>query len=179
MAIYRHKGMAAIVGQLQAGESISLDMEDEPTYGRTLTVADVDWALNFCPEHSRHTGRQTTGVYEFQCAVTLRLGKVVSPRLWAMDCQLRQKQRAAKWFDGPASTNGHSGPYGNIQARQALLAYRLSMQNVFNGDAAAFLKYGAGKDAPIPAAPIPAPSPVSGLGTSYIVRTTVPGYYCG
>lgn len=39
------RGFTSIVGALQQGESISLDMEDEPNYGRNLIPSDVDWSL--------------------------------------------------------------------------------------------------------------------------------------
>lgn len=170
------QGMAAIVGQLQAGESISLDMEDEPTYGRTLTVADVDWALNFCLNIRDILGVKPLVYMNSNVLSRFDWSKVVSQDfgLWIANYGKNNGQPNG---DGPASDEWPFWAVWQYTSKASIAGISPVDANVFNGDAAAFLKYGAGKDAPIPAAPIPAPSPVSGLGTSYIVRTTVPGYY--
>jgi len=40
-------GMAKLLGPLEAGEVVALDMEDDPA-GRRLVPADVAWAVEFC-----------------------------------------------------------------------------------------------------------------------------------
>jgi len=170
------RGLAQIIGQLQAGESVSLDMEDEPTYGRRLVASDVDWALDF--------------IKTLQAALgPVPLTYMNSDVLARFDWSPLVKANSGLWLANYGSNSGVPGirpasgewPFiaiwqyssrGNVRGITPL------DMNLFSGDKAAFFKYGLSGTPPVQV-PVPqptAPAPVAGNGTSYGLGKSVPGY---
>lgn len=170
------RGMAAIIGRLNAGESVSNDMEDEPTYGRRLVASDVAWAKEF-----NDTLQSLLG--------PIPLTYMNSDVLARFDWSPLVKADSGLWLANYGANNGTPGtkpasgewPFIAIwqySSRGSVRGIFPLDMNQFDGDRNAFLKYGLSGSAP---APVPdpkptAPAPVPGNGQSYGLGKDVPGY---
>lgn len=147
-----------IVGQLQGGESVSLDMEDDTAYGRALIPSDVQWALDFL-----NRCKELFGVKPLIYMNSNVLGRY--------DWSPVKNGDFGLWLANYGSNNGqpNTPPSPGIWPFWAIWQFTSQGNvagispvdvNTFSGDTAAFLKYGyqSGGIAPTPA-PAPAPSP--------------------
>lgn len=171
------RGMAAILGSLKAGESIWLDMEDEPTYGRRIVASDVAWSDAFCDAIESLLGPKC-GVY------------MNSDLLARLDWSVHVRADRGLWLANYGANNGQPGtkPASGEWPFIALWQFTSKANirgiypldnNVFDGDRAAFLKYGlqGSAPAPVPETPKPSdPAPVAGNSTSYVLAKDTPGY---
>lgn len=163
-----------IVGDLQNGESVSLDMEDEPTYGRRLVVSDVQWALDFLRRAEELFGvkpliymnSDVLHRFNWQAAVDGNYG------LWLANYGPNNGQPNTR----PSSGRWPFWALWQYTSRANLAGISPLDMNIFSGDKAAFLKYGyqGGNAAPAPKpTPVPAPSKPS---STYTVVKSIPGY---
>jgi len=170
------QGMAAIIGRLNAGESIWNDMEDEPTYGRRLVASDVNWADDFCNALESALGAKC-GIY------------INSDLLGRFDWSLHVKKDRGLWLANYGANNGTPGAKPSAGEWPFIAIWQYTSRgsirgifpldvNQFDGDRASFQKYGLSGNAPAPVpAPQPsAPAPVPGNGQSYGLGKDVPGY---
>lgn len=170
-------GMAAIIGQLEAGESVSLDMEDEPTYGRRLVASDVSWALEFCntlkaalgPKPLVYMNSDVLGRFDWTPLVKADYG------LWLANYGPNNGQQNG---DGPSAGQWPFWAIWQYTSRGNVAGIFPVDTNLFSGaDEAAFLKYGLQGAAPAPTpAPAPSPAPVGGNNTTYVLNRDLPGY---
>lgn len=156
------------VGALQAGESISLDIEDDPVFGRNLIPSDVQWCLEFL---NRCT--ELFGVKPLIYMNTSTKDRFDWSPVKNADYGLWQANYGSN--DG----NPHTEPSPKPWEFNALWQYtsRANMgginpvdANIFNGTKEQFLKYGLQGSAPTPspAPQPPAPAPPK-PATSYTV----------
>jgi LysM repeat protein/GH25 family lysozyme M1 (1,4-beta-N-acetylmuramidase) len=154
------------VGDLQAGESIALDIEDDVTYGRALIASDVQWCLEFlnrCVE--------LFGVKPLIYMNTSVKGRFDWTPVQKADYGLWQANYGVN--DGAAHTQPDPSPW----AFNALWQYTSKPldRDLFNGDVNQFLKYGKSGSTPAPTpAPAPAPTPPPApqpQGTTYTVKS--------
>lgn len=163
-----------IVGQLRQGESVALDIEDEPAYGRNLLASDVQWSLEFL-----NTAKQLFGVKPLIYMNSNVLGRYDWKPVVNGDFGL--------WLANYGPNNGwpNTRPSSGEWPFWALWQYTSWGNvggihpvdvNLFAGGMGEFLKYGlqstAPKPQPKPAKPSkpkqPAPAPV--VVNTYAVR---------
>lgn len=172
-------GMAAILGQLQKGEIIALDLEDEATYGRVLVNSDVQWSLDFESTLKSRLGAvplsymnsNVLGRYDFTPLIQLDSGLWIA-NYGANDGANHGVPSAQEWPFVAFHQYTSRGNFAGISPVDA---------SEFQGKAEDAVKYGSltgEAPAPVPSQPAPsAPAPVSGIGTSYVLGKSVPGYY--
>lgn len=147
-----------IVGPLQNGESVMLDMEGDTTYGRDLVSSDVQWAFDFL-----NKARDLFGVKPFIYMNSYDKGRFDWSRVVNGDYGL--------WLANYGPNNGQPNGAGpdpapwkfwaiwQFTSRGNVAGISPVDVNIFNGDVAAFLKYGKqGGAAPTPQ-PTPTPTP--------------------
>ncbi len=102
--VIQANAMASIIGRLQPGELIALDLEDEPTAGRLLTAADVAWAREWVA-----TARSILGV----TPLVYMAESMIRRFNWAPLIDLGCPLWAAKYGPGgqPATTAPASNPW--------------------------------------------------------------------
>lgn len=167
-----------LVGHLQPGESVSLDIEDDPTYGRRLNAGDVQWCLDFL-NHAQalfgvkpliYMNSDVLGRFDWSPVVKGDYG------LWIANYGPNNGQPNG---DGPSSGEWPFWAIWQFTSRGNVAGISPVDVNIFSGDKAAFLKYGRkGGSAPAPApspAPAPAPAPQPAPNTVQVVRP-IPGY---
>lgn len=159
------------VGALQPGESVSLDMEDEPTYGRRLVPSDVNWAHEFL--------NTATALFGVRPLIYMN-----SDVLGRFDWSPIVKGNYGLWIANYGPNNGQpngKGPSSGEWPFWAIWQYTSKANvagispldmNIFSGDKAAFLKYGKSGSVPTPKPqpkptpqPQPKPAPASGSHT--------------
>jgi lysozyme len=153
------------VGDLQPGESVSLDMEDEISYGRRLVASDVAWAKEFLD-----TAKDLFGVKPL-----IYMNSDVKGRF---DWSPVAKADYGLWLANYGINDGvaHTAPDPAPWSFWAIWQYSSNPidKDIFSGDESAFLKYGKGgspSPAPSPApAPAPTPPPAS-AGQNYTVKS--------
>jgi len=160
-----------IVGPLQAGESVMLDMEGDTTYGRDLIPSDVQWALDFL-----NKARDLFGVKPLVYMNSYDKGRFDWSRVVNGDFGL--------WLANYGPNNGQPNGAGPDPAPWKFLAiWQFTSRgnvagispvdvNIFSGDINAFLKYGkqgGSAPAPTPQPPKPAPAPQPS-GKTYTVQ---------
>lgn len=160
-----------IVGPLQAGESVMLDMEGDTTYGRNLIAGDVQWALDFL-----NKARDLFGVKPFIYMNSYDKGRFNWQRVVDGDFGL--------WLANYGPNNGQPNGAGpdpapwkfwaiwQFTSRGNVAGISPVDVNIFSGDVAAFLKYGKqGGSDPAPSKPAPSkPAPSKPSGTNYTVK---------
>lgn len=165
-----------IVGGLQPGESIALDIEDEPAYGRSLISSDVAWCLEFLNKCKELFG--VKGLIYMNSNV---LGRY--------DWKPVKDGDYGLWLANYGPNNGapNTAPSPGIWPFWALWQYTSHGNlggispvdcNLFSGTVEQFKKYGyqAGTPAPAPlpqppATPPPQPvPPAPNLQTTYTVQ---------
>lgn len=144
------------VGDLQAGESLALDIEDDPTYGRVIIASDVQWCLDFlnrCVE--------LFGVKPLIYMNTSLKGRFDWSPVAKADFGLWQANYGMN--DGGAHQQPDPAPW----PFNAIWQYTSKPldRDLFNGTVDQFLKYGKGGNTPSPA-PSPAPAPTPPPATS-------------
>lgn len=162
-----------IVGKLQPGESIALDMEDEPVYGRGLINTDVAWAKEFLDRCKELFG--VKGLIYMNSNVLDRFD-------WTPIVQGDHGLWIANY--GPNNGKPNTRPGSGEWPFWAMWQYTSHGNlggispvdiNIFSGDVNQFLKYGLSGAAPapnVPAPPKPAPqpAPAPNLQTTYTVQ---------
>lgn len=147
---------ASRVGALQPGESVSLDMEDEPSYGRNLVASDVQWALDFLRRAESRFGVKPLiylnsylkGKFNWKPVVDGDYG------LWIANYGPNNGQPSGA---GPDPAPWKFWALWQYTSRANVAGISPLDMNIFSGDKTAFLKYGKqGGSAP---APTPAPQP--------------------
>lgn len=165
-----------IVGKLREGESVSLDMEDEPAYGRVLVPSDVQWAVEFLER-----AKQLFGVKPLIYMNSNVLGRY--------DWNPVQDKDYGLWVANYGANNGkpNTRPGSGVWPFWAIWQYTSWGNkggihpvdvNIFSGDVNAFLKYGLQGSSPAPTpSPQPKPkpkpqptSPAPNIQTTYTVR---------
>lgn len=142
-------------GALQPGESISLDIEDDPVFGRNLVSSDVQWCLDFLKRCD-----ELFGVKPLIYMNSSVLGRFAWNPVKDGDFGL--------WIANYGKNNGQANarPASGVWPFWAMWQYtsRGNMGgispvdvNIFAGDKQAFLKYGLSGSAPTPS---PEPQPV-------------------
>lgn len=155
-------------GALKAGESISLDIEDDPVFGRNLVPSDVQWCLDFL-----NRCKELFGVKP--------LIYMNSSTLSRFDWTPVKNGDFGLWVANYGANDGqpHSRPSSGVWPFWALWQYTSRGNkggvspvdvNIFSGDKAAFLKYGLAGAAPTPS---PKPQPVPPAHTRPATRYTV------
>lgn len=143
------------VGRLQPGESISLDIEDDPVFGRNLVPSDVQWCLEFL-----NRCKELFGVKPLIYMNSYTLGK--------FDWTPVKNGDFGLWVANYGPNNGkpNTRPGSGVWPFWALWQYTSRGNrggispvdvNIFSGDKAAFLKYGLQGSAPETPAPNPQP----------------------
>lgn len=168
------RGLAAIVGRLDANEGLMLDIEDDPTYGRSIIASDDAWAADFV-----NTARDILGAISIGYMNTSLKHRFTWAALRGTNSALMEANY------GPNDGNSHGFPDPAPWANSALHQYT-SQGTVggrhpidlseFDGDAAGFSRLALQSTGPVPA-PAPTPAPVGGNGTSYVVNKDLPGFY--
>lgn len=161
-----------IVGALQPGESISLDIEDDTAYGRALVASDVQWCLDFL-----NRCKELFGVKGLIYMNSNVLGR--------FDWNPVKNADYGLWIANYGANSGTPGtrPGSGVWPFWAMWQYTSRANlggispvdaNIFSGDVAAFLKYGLQGSAPTPTPPAPAgpapqPAPAPDIQTTYTV----------
>jgi len=167
------------VGPLLPGESVSLDMEDEPSYGRRLVASDVGWALEFLQR-----SKELFGVKPLIYMNSDVLGRFNWTPVKDGDYGL--------WLANYGANNGqpNSRPKPGVWPFFAIWQYTSNGKaagiqpvdmNIFTGSVESFLKYGyqgGSQPAPTPPTPAPTPTPPSPPPASNTVTIgrPIPGY---
>lgn len=170
------RDFANIVGALQEGEFVALDIENEPTYGRRLVASDVAWSKEFLD-----TAKSLFGVKP----MVYMDGGVKSSFNWqpvvAGDYGLWIATWGANNGQIPAS-QPNPAPWPVIALWQYTSRANLGGispvdANVFLGSLANLRKYGkqGGGSTPAPT-PTPTPTPAPAPSNSYTVNKPIPGY---
>lgn len=163
-----------IVGKLDAGDSLSLDMEDEIVYGRMLVPSDVDWAKEFL-ETCRGI---TDGVNPL-----LYLNSSLKGRF---DWSPISKANYGLWIANYGSNSGQPSsqspdpapwPFWAIwqyTSKGSVGGLSPLDMDIFSGDEAALRKYGSATGVTPSPQPTPAPIPqpvVPIANNTYIVKS--------
>ena len=154
----------AIVGQLQPGDFLALDMEDEPAYGRHLVASDVAWAKEFLD-----TCKKISGIKPLLYMNTDLKGR--------FDWSSVQKGDYGLWHANYTGKEPAASPW----AFNAIWQYTSSGTaggahpvdvDTFNGPVANLVKYGAGGavSLPVPSAPAPTQPAAPTANGHYTVR---------
>lgn len=163
----------AIVTGLQAGDFIALDIEDEPSYGRSLVATDVLWCLEFLNKCKELFGVKPLIYMNSSVKSRFDWSPVVAADygLWVANYGPNNGQQNAVpdsapwkfWAMWQFTSKGSAGGVSPVDV------------NVFQGDLNILAKYGAQSDsvfvAPPPPPTKPSPVPASTVN-KYIV---VPG----
>lgn len=159
-----------IVGPLQAGESVMLDMEGDPTYGRHLVSSDVQWALDFL-----NKARDLFGVKPLIYMNSYDKGRFNWSRVVNADYGLWLANYGAN--DGKPGARPDPAPWKfwaiwQFTSRGNVAGISPVDVNIFSGDVDAFLKYGKqGGSTPTPTPkPTPQPKPKPQPSRKYTVQ---------
>lgn len=166
---------AARVGQLQQGESVSLDIEDEPTYGRRLVAADVQWCLDFLVRATELLGvkpliymnSDVKGRFNWQPVVDGDYG------LWIANYGPNNGQPNG---EGPAPAPWKFWALWQYTSKANVAGITPIDMNLFSGDKEAFLKYGLQGSAPAPTPKPPTPTPTPPPSSTFTVGKSIKGY---
>lgn len=164
-----------IVGPLQAGESIMLDFEGDPTYGRNLNQSDVDWSVDFLNKAHDLFGVKPLIYMNSNDNNRLNWDRVVAldVGLWIANYGPNNGQPNTRpgsgkwpfWAIWQYTSKGNVAGIGPVDT------------NIFSGDQTAFLKYGKGGTVttpqPTPKPPVTPPQPPKPApgGTNYTVKS--------
>lgn len=168
------RGMAALIGQLEPGESLALDIEDDVTFGRRLVVSDVEWCRQFC--------QQLVDIYGVKPFIYMNsnvLGRYDWAPLVNMGCPL--------WLANYGPNNGRPNTPPTSQEWPAWAMWQYTSRgtmagispvdmNIFQGDQARLLSFGKGGAQTPPPVVLASHTTTGGNGTSYILQRSVPGY---
>jgi len=163
----------ARVGQLQPGEGVALDIEDDTAYGRALVASDVQWCLDFL-----NRCKELFGVKPLIYMNSNVLGRY--------DWSPVKNGDYGLWLANYGSNNGQPGNRPSSDEWPFWAMWQFTSRanvggifpldkNIFSGDVNAFLKYGLQGSAPAPApipqppAPAPQPAPAPEITTTYRV----------
>jgi GH25 family lysozyme M1 (1,4-beta-N-acetylmuramidase)/LysM repeat protein len=158
-----------IVGKLEAGDGLMLDMEDEPVYGRRLVASDVGWAKEFLD-----TARDLTKVKPLDYINTDVKGRFDWSSIANEDFGLHQANYGAN--TGKPGTEPDPAPWKfnaiwQYTSKGVAGGSSPLDLDLFNGTREQLLKYGAsGTVTPVVNAPAPAqPAPPVAQAT-YVVQ---------
>lgn len=154
-----------IVGSLQSGESISLDMEDDLTFGRALIASDVQWTADFT-----NTAKSLFGITQ----LTYMNSDVLSRFDWTPVKNLG----SALWLANYGVNNGQPNASPNPYPWQSYTLWQYTSKgnlgginpvdvNIFNGSIQDFYNLGAKGSQP----PIPQPEPTPPATKTYTVAS--------
>jgi GH25 family lysozyme M1 (1,4-beta-N-acetylmuramidase) len=165
-----------IVGQLQVGESISIDMEDEPTYGRRLINSDVQWAHQWL-----NTAKGLFGLKPLIYMNSDVLGRYNWIEIKNDDYALWLANYGAN--NGQPNTQPNTAPWDfaafwQFTSRGNIAGISPVDISIFNGTSDQFLKYGSQGTIQTPAL-IPIPASAQQPSNTYTVHGSQRGYYTG
>lgn len=157
------------VGALQPGESVSLDIEDDLVFGRALVASDVFWCLEFLNRCKELFGVKPL-IY-MNTSLKSRFNwtpvKEGDFGLWQANYGMNNGTPG----DEPNSAPWEFNAIWQYTSRANMGGISPVDANIFNGDKAAFLKYGLQGSAPAPSpTPQPTPSPAPVPATTYTVQ---------
>lgn len=150
------------IGGLQSGEGLVLDDENEPT-------VNVDFAARFADEVKKLTGLNIV-LYSNQARFVGNLQPIKDRNIGAW---------SAKYGSNSGNPEGSPGSAGILSvimwqytSRAVLKACTVNTvdMNIFYGDVAAFLKYGAPGAVPAPSTPVVPSQPAPGSGYYTVVK---------
>lgn len=143
------------VGDLQNGESVALDIEDDPTYGRVLIPSDVQWCLDFLNRCTELFGTKPMIYMNTNVKGRFDWTPVVKGgfSLWQANYGVN---------DGSAHTQPDPSPWQSNTIWQ--YTSKPLDRDLFNGDVNQFLKNGKSDSSPAPTPP-PTPPPKPSGGT--------------
>lgn len=164
------RAFATITGPLENGESISLDMEDDTTYGRALVASDVAWSKLFLDTANSLLG--VKGLVYMNASMLKRFDwsplSNADYGLWIASYGVN---------DGLPHTKPSISPWKNVAMWQYTSQANLGGispvdANIFFGDKGTFLKYGRQG---VNTVPKPEP-PQSTSPIQYTLVRDIPGY---
>lgn len=163
--------LLGIVGKLEAGDGLSLDMEHEPVYGRLLVASDVQWSLDFL-----NTCKEATGVKPPLYINTSTKSQFDWTPVQKADYGLWQANYGSN--DGKPGTEPSPAPwefnaFWQYTSQGTIGGIHPIDMDLFNGDESQLLKYGAAGTVevpPTPTPPTPQPAPPTSTGV-YTVKS--------
>lgn len=169
------RGAIAALGSLLKNEGVMLDLEDDPTYGRSIIASDDGWAAEFVNVIKDALGPITVSYMNTSLKHRFGWDALRATNSGLFEANYGPNDGNSHGFPDPAPWS--AGAFHQYTSKGTIAGrYPIDLSE-FDGTVDQLVKFTLQGDAPSPAPqPTPTPAPVGGNGTSYVVNKPLAGY---